>query len=112
MRRHIGSRGEERGKSMRLSPAFNDDFLLCEEIYSIPTLTVEVAEKTIFPAAEGEERHRGSDADVNADVSDLCFITELPGRRAATRKETRHIAVAAAVDEFNCIVNGFNVDQP
>ena len=96
---------------MRLCPAFNDDFLLCEEIHSIPTLTVEVPEEAILPAAEREKRHWGSDPDVNADVPDLCFVTEFSSSRATTRKQTRHVPVAAAIDEINGIVDRLNMNE-
>ena len=29
-----------KGSATKLRPAFNDDFLLCEEVYCVPTLTV------------------------------------------------------------------------
>ena len=82
-----------------------------EEIYGIPALTVEVAEETVLPTAEGEECHRGSDTDVNADVSDLCLITELSGGCAATCKETCHIPVTPTVDERDRIVDSVNMNE-
>ena len=99
MRRRIDSRGEQEqnkcykarlqtspakaGKLMRLRPTFNDDFFLCEEIYSIPALTVEVTEEAILPTAEGEERHRCRNAEVNSDIADLRLVAEFPRSCAA-----------------------------
>ena len=87
-------------------------FLLREEVYSIPTLTVEVSEETIFPTTEGKERHRCGDTDVNTDIADLCLISEFSGRRTTTRKEACHIAVTSTIDERNCIVNRLNMNEP
>jgi hypothetical protein len=53
---------------------------------------VEVAEEGVFPAGEGEERHGGGDAYVDADHADLAARTVLAGAllsRCASHMYTR-----------------------
>src|SRR5437868_6683296 len=74
-------------------------------------LGVEVAEEAVLPAAEREERHRGGDADVDADIAGAGLVPELPRGGATAGEEAGHVAVGPVVDESDRLFNGLRVHQ-
>src|SRR5690625_5377233 len=74
-------------------------------------LSVEIAEKAIFPAAERIVGHRCSNTNVDTNITSICFISKLPGSRSATRKKTCHISVRLRVDQLNRILNRIYMHQ-
>src|ERR1035441_8334667 len=63
-----------------LEPPAHDYLLLRVEADGVLAVGVEVAEEGVFPAGEGEERHGGGDAYVDADHADLAAGTVQIGR--------------------------------
>src|SRR5690348_2534499 len=59
-------------------PALNNNFLIGIELNGVATLPMEVAEKAILPAAEGEICHRRGYADVNSDIAGGRLVAESP----------------------------------
>src|SRR5674476_224761 len=81
-----------RAPTSRLEPPAHDDLLLRVEAHRVLAVGVEVAEEGVFPAGEGEERHGGGDAYVDADHADLAAGTVLAGAllsRCASHMYTR-----------------------
>src|SRR5690625_7466643 len=74
-------------------------------------LSVEIAEKAIFPAAERIVGHRCSNTNVDTNITSICFISKLPGSRSATSKKTYHISVLLRVDQLNRILNRIYIHQ-
>src|SRR5690625_638593 len=74
-------------------------------------LSMEIAEKAIFPAAERIVGHRCSNTNVDTNITSICFISKLPGSRSATRKKTCHISVRLRVDQLNRILNRIYMHQ-
>jgi hypothetical protein len=60
-----------------LEPPLDDDFAFSEEPDCLLTLPVQHAEEGIFHSAEGEERHWGNYAYVDADVAAFNPVLEL-----------------------------------
>ena len=50
-----------------LKPTLNDNLGVCKEIKNLLAVGFGVAEHRVSCAAEGEETHRGSNTDINAD---------------------------------------------
>ena len=71
------------GKAGGLEPPAHDYLLLGVEADGIFAVGVEVAEEGVLPTGEGEERHRGGDAYVDADHADFAAGTVLAGALAA-----------------------------
>ena len=59
-------------------PALYNDLGLGIELNGVLALSVEGAKEAGLPSAEGEECHRGSHADIDADVAGQGFFAELP----------------------------------
>src|SRR5579859_2034718 len=103
-------------KGLKLSaplagPALDDDFGLGVEFHPMPSLRVQVAEKAVVPAAEGEERHGGCHPDVDAHVPRVGLVAELARSRATAGEDTGHVAVAAAIHQRYRLVNAFGLRQ-
>ena len=88
-----------------LWPAFDDDFGLGVEFNAVAALGVQVAEETFFPSTKGKEGHGGGNAEVDADVARVRFITKLAGGGAAGREDAGHVAVVAAIDQFDGLIH-------
>jgi hypothetical protein len=70
---------------------------------------MEVAEEAIFPTAEGEKRHGGGDANVDADVTGGGFVAELAGSGTAAGKQAGHVAPGTAGSRADGFVNGVDL---
>lgn len=73
------------------------------------SLPVEVAEEAVFPAAEGEEGHGCSHADVDADVARSGFVAKLAGGGTAAGEQAGHVAPGALVHELNGVVDSVDL---
>src|SRR5262245_12287330 len=74
-------------------------------------LCVQITEEAFFPAREREERHRRGHAHVDADVARTRLVAELARRRTAAGEQAGHIAVRAAVDQPNRVVDRAGMHQ-
>ena len=61
-----------------LRPAFHHHLGLGEKLDRVLSLTVEGSKEALFPPAEGEECHWSCYTHVDADISGLGLIAELP----------------------------------
>ena len=93
-----------------LPPTFHKHLLLCEEPNRVFALSVHIPKETILPTAEGEERHRCCNAEVNSNITNLRLIAELPRCCAAAGKQTRPISITTTVHQRNCIVDRVHMD--
>src|SRR5690625_6050737 len=75
------------------------------------SLGLQLYEEAISPAAERPVGHRCSNANVDTNITSICFISILPGSRSATRKKTCHISVRLRVDQLNRILNRIYMHQ-
>src|SRR4051794_5927967 len=66
-------------------PARHNRLAASVEHHRLSSLDVQVAEEGIVPAGEGEPRHRGGDADVDADHAGVEVLLELARGVAALR---------------------------
>src|ERR1035441_6866806 len=85
------------GKAGGLEPPAHDDLLLRVEADGVFAVGVEVAEEGVFPAGEGEERHGGGDAYVDADHAELVAGTVMAGTFTAGGEDGRGVAEGAAI---------------
>src|SRR5262245_21379812 len=83
-------------------------------------LCVQITEEAFFPAREREERHGRGHAHVDADVARTRLVAELARRRTAAKlagcrtaavEQAGHIAVRAAVDQPNRVVDRAGMHQ-
>src|ERR1035441_5789681 len=81
-----------------LEPPAHDYLLLGVEADGVFAVGVEVAEEGVFPAGEGEERHRRCDTHVDADHADFAAGTILAGGLTAGGEDGCRIAEGAAID--------------
>src|SRR5258708_14728093 len=92
-------------------PALNHNLLLGVELHRVLSLRVQIAEKAVLPAGEREERHWGSDADIDADVAGLNLVAEFPGPAPTPGEETAHIAIRGGVDQLNGLIKRLSMHQ-
>ena len=72
---------------------------------------MQVAEKTVLPAAEREERDRSGDADVDPDHAGLHLVPVATDRCAGLGEDRRAVAEAARVDDLNRLVERLGMDD-
>ena len=78
-----------------LEPPRHRHLLLRVELDALGALDVQVAEEGFVPAGEGEPRHRGGDADVDADHAGVEVLLELAGGVAGSREDAGAVGRAA-----------------
>ena len=64
-----------------------------------------------LPAAEAVVGHRNRDRHVDADHADLDLVLEAPGGAAVVGEDGGAVAVGVGVDQFQCLVVGFDADH-
>ena len=101
-----------RGRSVGLlgEPARGDRLLAREEIDRVLPVGVEVAE-AVLPAGEREERDRRRDADVDSDHAGLHVDPVAARGRSGLGEDRGAVAVAAAVDERDRVVERADLDD-
>src|SRR5882724_8119227 len=92
-------------------PAFHYDFLDGVELNSVPTLTVQVAEETVLPAAEREVSHGCSHTDIDPDISGRGFVAETASCRSARSKQRCLVSIRATLEEGQRCIHIFGVNQ-
>src|ERR1035437_3084805 len=93
-------------RASALEPPAHDYFLLRVEADGVFAVGVEVAEEGVFPAGEGEERHGGGDAYVDADHADLAAGTVLAGALTAGGEDGCGVAEGG----IDSVVEGVHAD--
>ncbi len=84
----------------RLEPAGERCFLAGVKMDALGALEVEVAEERLVPTGEREPRHRGGDADVDADHAGVEMLFELAGGVAVAGEDRGAVAVGAVAADF------------
>ena len=78
-------------------PTFDHDLGLSEEFDGVFSLSMQVAEEAILPAAEREERHRGGYTNIDADIARVCLVAELTRRGTVAGENGSHIAILTVI---------------
>src|SRR5690606_8323734 len=99
------------GATPGLWPALDDHLGLGEELEAVMALRVQVTEEAVAPTREREERHGGSDAEVDADVACQRLMPEVPGRGARRGEDRGLVAEATVVDHGDGLVEARGVHQ-
>src|SRR5215212_1202023 len=87
-------------------PACDLDLVLGEEADAVLTRCVQVPVEGVLHAVEREERHRGGDADVDAEHSSLYFLAPVADGRAVLGVDRAGVAEGRGVGELYCLVEG------
>src|SRR5690242_5092125 len=86
-------------------PALDHNLLIGVELDGIVALGMHSSEEALFPAAEGKVGHGRGHSDVDADVARRRLVAELASRRAAGGEQRGLVAVGAARQESERLVN-------
>src|SRR2546423_1530646 len=92
-------------------PALDHNFRLREELDRVPSLAMQVTQKTFARATERKGRHGRRHTDVDADIAHLRLRAKFPGLRPAAGKKARHISVTTGISKRNRLFQCIDVDQ-
>src|SRR5439155_20213176 len=96
---------------MFCGPAFHDNFLFGIELDCVASLCVLHAEEAIFPAAERKIGHGCGDPNVDTYISGRCFVPESARRRTTGGKQRSLVAIRAALEKYERVVEVTSVHQ-
>src|SRR4051794_14677805 len=94
-----------------LEPSCHGHLLLRVELDGFGALDVQIAEEAFVPAGEGEPRHRGGDADVDADHAGVEIVLELPCGIAVAGEDTGAVAVFGSLADGEGFVEVLGADN-
>src|SRR5579864_12171 len=92
-------------------PALDDNFLVRIKLDSIPPLPMQIAEEAVLPSAEREIGHGRGDTNVDTNVPCRRFIAETARSRSARGKQRRLVAVGAALQKRQSLVQTLGMNQ-
>src|SRR5215469_11306059 len=85
-------------------PALDDHLFIGEELDSVPSLPEQHTEKTVFPAAEREVRHRRGHTYIHAYITSGRFIAKLTRGGSAGGEDRSGVGVLASAENRQCLV--------
>ena len=94
-----------------IGPSRRDRFLAREEVESLRTVRLGVAEDAVLEPAERVIGHRDRDRHVDADHADLDVPLEAPTRAAVIGEDCGSIAERAGVDQVHAFLIRLDADD-